>query len=108
MAESAVNQVINCPYVQATTDALDATRSTLVGAGSMCCVERRYLNERAEQKKVLALAQARKINVMLVAALTRCGCSMLDLFDTLQDLQEWGVSSIARTGLQFGCVSAQG
>jgi hypothetical protein len=47
-------------------------------------------------------------NVMLVAELTRCGCSMLDLFDTLQDLQKWGVSSIARTGLQFGCVSAQG
>jgi len=41
-------------------------------------------HERAERKKVLALAQARKIEVILVTELTRWGRSMLDLFHTLQ------------------------
>ena len=33
---------------------------------------------------------------------------MLDLFHTLQDLQAWGVSLVAQTGLQFDLRSAQG
>ncbi len=37
-------------------------------------------NERTERKKVLALAQARNIDVILVTELTRWGRSMLDLF----------------------------
>jgi putative DNA-invertase from lambdoid prophage Rac len=65
-------------------------------------------DERAERKKVLALAQARKIDVILVTELTRWGRSMLDLFHTLQDLQAWGVSLVAQTGLQFDLRSAQG
>lgn len=44
-------------------------------------------NERTERKKVLALARARDIDVILVTELTRWGRSMLDLFHTLQDLQ---------------------
>ena len=40
--------------------------------------------ERVERKKVLALAQARKVDVILVTELTRWGRSMLDLFHTLQ------------------------
>jgi putative DNA-invertase from lambdoid prophage Rac len=40
--------------------------------------------------------------------LTRWGRSMLDLFHTLQDLQAWGVSLVAQTGLQFDLRSAQG
>jgi putative DNA-invertase from lambdoid prophage Rac len=64
--------------------------------------------ERAERKKVLALAQARKVDVILVTELTRWGRSMLDLFHTLQDLQAWGVSLVAQTGLQFDLRSAQG
>ena len=52
-------------------------------------------DDRAERKKVLALAQARKIDVILVTELTRWGRSMLDLFHTLQDLQSWDVSLIA-------------
>ena len=43
-------------------------------------------DDRAERKKVLALAQARSIDVILVTELTRWGRSMLDLFHTLQDL----------------------
>src|SRR6202047_1728843 len=65
-------------------------------------------DERAKRKKVLALAQARKIDVILVTELTRWGRSMLDLFQTRQDLQAWDVSLVAQTGLQFALRSAQG
>ena len=65
-------------------------------------------NERSERKQVLALAQARNIDVILVTELTRWGRSMLDLVHTLQDLQAWGISRVAQTGLQFDLRSAQG
>jgi putative DNA-invertase from lambdoid prophage Rac len=65
-------------------------------------------DDRAERKKILALAQAREIDVVLVTELTRWGRSMLDLFHTLQDLQTWDVSLVAQTGLQFDLRSAQG
>jgi putative DNA-invertase from lambdoid prophage Rac len=55
-------------------------------------------DDRVERKKVLALAQARRIDVILVTELTRWGRSMLDLFHTLQDLQAWGVALVAQTG----------
>ena len=54
------------------------------------------------------MAQARNIDVILVTELTRWGRSMLDLFHTLQDLQAWGISLVAQTGLQFDLRSAQG
>ena len=65
-------------------------------------------DERAERKAVLAFAQTRKIDVILVTELTRWGRSMLGLFHTLQDLQSWDVSLVAQTGLQFDLRSAQG
>lgn len=65
-------------------------------------------DDRAERKEVLALAQARKVDVILATELTRWGRSMLDLFHTLQDLQAWDVSLVAQTGLQFDLRSAQG
>jgi DNA invertase Pin-like site-specific DNA recombinase len=65
-------------------------------------------NDRAERQEILALAQAREIDVILVTELTRWGRSMLDLFHTLQDLQAWNVSLVAQTGLQFDLRSAQG
>jgi putative DNA-invertase from lambdoid prophage Rac len=40
-------------------------------------------DERTERKKILALAQARTIDVILVTELTRWGRSMLDFFHTL-------------------------
>ena len=64
--------------------------------------------ERAQRKEILALAQARKIDVILVTELMRWGRSMLDLVHTLQDLQTYGVSLVAQTGLQFDLRSAQG
>ncbi len=48
------------------------------------------------------------LDVILVTELTPWGRSMLDLFHTLQDLQAWGVSLVAQTGLQFDLRSAQG
>ena len=65
-------------------------------------------DDRVERKEVLALAQAREIDVILVTELTRWGRSMLDLFHTLQNLQAWGVSLVAQSGLQFDLRSAQG
>jgi DNA invertase Pin-like site-specific DNA recombinase len=65
-------------------------------------------NDRTERRKILALAQAREIDVILVTELTRWGRSMLDLFRTLQDLEAWNVSLVAQTGLQFDLSTAQG
>ena len=65
-------------------------------------------DDRVERKKVLALAQAREISAILVTELTRWGRSTLDLFHTLNDLQSWGVSLIAQTGLQFDLGTPQG
>jgi DNA invertase Pin-like site-specific DNA recombinase len=47
-------------------------------------------NDRQQRQKILTLAQARKIDVILVTELTRWGRSTLDLFHTLNDLQAWG------------------
>lgn len=63
---------------------------------------------RIERQKVMALAQARKIEAILVTEMTRWGRSTLDLIQTLQDLQSWGVSLIAQTGLQFDLTTSQG
>lgn len=56
---------------------------------------------RVERQKVMDLAQARKIDAILVTELTRWGRSTLDLIQTLQSLQGWAVLLIAQTGLQF-------
>jgi DNA invertase Pin-like site-specific DNA recombinase len=65
-------------------------------------------DDRAERKKILALAKARDIDVILVTEITRGRRSMLDLFHTLQDLKAWDVSFVVQTGLQFDLRSAQG
>lgn len=65
-------------------------------------------DNRVERKAILALAQSREIDVILVTELTRWGRSTLDLFHTLNDLQSWGVSLIAQTGLQFDLSTPQG
>lgn len=63
---------------------------------------------KAERQKVMALAQSRKINAILVTEMTRWGRSTLDLIQTLQELHSWGVSLIAQTGLQFDLTTPQG
>ena len=63
---------------------------------------------RVERQKVMELAQARKIDAILVTEMTRWGRSTLDLIQTLQELQSWDVSLIAQTGLQFDLTTPQG
>lgn len=63
---------------------------------------------REQRRRILALAQARKIDLILVTELTRWGRSTIDLIQTLQQLQSWGVSLIAQSGLQFDLSTSQG
>ncbi|MCA9508981.1 MAG: recombinase family protein [Myxococcales bacterium] len=65
-------------------------------------------NQNAERKKVMALAQAREIDCILVTELTRWGRSTIDLMQTINELQSWDVSLIAQTGFQFDVSTAQG
>jgi len=64
--------------------------------------------DRVERKRVMGLAQARELDGILVTELTRWGRSTIDLVHTLQELQAWGVSLIAQTGLQFDLSTPQG
>ena len=57
--------------------------------------------DRFERKKVLALAQTREIDAILVTELSRWGRSTIDLVQTLKSLQAWDVSVLAISGLQF-------
>lgn len=50
----------------------------------------------------------RSIDLVLVMELTRWGRSTIDLVQTLQVLQTWGVSLIAQTGLTFDLVTPHG
>lgn len=65
-------------------------------------------DDRIQRKRVMALAQARFIDAILVTELTRWGRSTIDLMQTIQDLQSWNVSVIAQTGFQFDISTAQG
>ena len=65
-------------------------------------------DQRPERRKVMDLAQDRRIDAVLVTELTRWGRSTMDLVQTLQDLQAWKVSLIAQTGLQFDLSTPHG
>jgi DNA invertase Pin-like site-specific DNA recombinase len=64
--------------------------------------------DRAERKKVMALAQARRIDTILVTELSRWGRSTLDLLETLRELEVRRVSVIALNGMTFDLTSATG
>ena len=64
--------------------------------------------DRAERKKVMALAQARQIDAVLVTELSRWGRSTLDLLHTLQELESRRVSVIAISGLAFDLSTPHG
>ena len=64
--------------------------------------------DRLERKRVMALAQARAIDVVLVAELSRWGRSTLDLLHTLKELESRRVSVIALSGLQLDLATAHG
>lgn len=61
-----------------------------------------------ERKKVMDLAQARKIDAVLVTEMTRWGRSTQDLMDTLGELASWDASLVAQTGLTFDLSTPQG
>ncbi len=63
-------------------------------------------NNRIERSLMIALSQS--INAILVTVITRWGRSIIDLTLTLQSLQNWDVSLIAQTGLQFDLNTLQG
>src|SRR5262245_1148650 len=65
-------------------------------------------NDRPERKKVLALAQAREIDAILVTELSRWGRSTQDLVQTLDDLHSWKISVLAQNGLSFDLSTASG
>lgn len=64
--------------------------------------------DRVERRKVMALAQARHIDVVLVTELSRWGRSTLDLLETLRELDARRVSVIALSGMAFDLTSAAG
>jgi DNA invertase Pin-like site-specific DNA recombinase len=65
-------------------------------------------NDRLQRKKVMALAQAREIDAILVTELSRWSRSTQDLVHTLDDLHSWGVSVLAQTGLSFDLSTSSG
>lgn len=64
--------------------------------------------DRIERKKILALAQARQIDAVLVTELSRWGRSTIDLLNTLRELEGWKVSVIAMNGMAFDLASPHG
>lgn len=64
--------------------------------------------DRAERKKVMALAQARLIDAVLVTELSRWGRSTIDLLHTLRELEARRVSLIAMSGMAFDLGTATG
>jgi putative DNA-invertase from lambdoid prophage Rac len=64
--------------------------------------------DRAERRKVMALAQRREIDVVLVTELSRWGRSTVDLLHTLKELETWRVSVIAMNGLAFDLSTPHG
>ncbi|HET8765649.1 MAG TPA: recombinase family protein [Rhodanobacter sp.] len=64
--------------------------------------------DRIERRKVLALAQRREIDAVLVTELSRWGRSTLDLLHTLEELETRRVSVIAMSGLAFDLSTPHG
>ena len=64
--------------------------------------------DRAERKEVMALAQRREIDTVLVTELSRWGRSTLDLLHTLKELEMRRVSVIAMNGLAFDLSTPHG
>lgn len=64
--------------------------------------------DRVERTAVMALAQARRIDSILVTELSRWGRSTIDLVHSLQTLQAWNVSLVALSGMQFDLATPHG
>jgi putative DNA-invertase from lambdoid prophage Rac len=64
--------------------------------------------DRAERRKVMALAQARQVDAVLVTELSRWGRSTTDLLATLKELEARRVSVIALNGMVFDLSTPHG
>jgi len=64
--------------------------------------------DRDERKKIMALAQAREIDCVLVTELFRWGRSTIDLPGTLRELESWKVPVIAMSGMTFDISTQHG
>jgi DNA invertase Pin-like site-specific DNA recombinase len=70
--------------------------------------DRKCPAERGERRRVLALAQRRQIDAVLVTELSRWGRSTTDLLATLKELQARHVSVIALNGMTFDLSTPHG
>jgi putative DNA-invertase from lambdoid prophage Rac len=64
--------------------------------------------DRVERRKIMALAQARQIDAVLVTELSRWGRSTTDLLATLKELEAKRVSVIALNGMAFDLSTPHG
>jgi putative DNA-invertase from lambdoid prophage Rac len=64
--------------------------------------------DRAERRKVLALAQRHEIDAVLVTELSRWGRSTTDLLVTIQELEARRVSLVALNGMTFDLATPHG
>lgn len=64
--------------------------------------------DRAERRKVMALAQARQIDAVLVTELSRWGRSTTDLLASLRELEARRVSLVALNGMAFDLSTPHG
>jgi putative DNA-invertase from lambdoid prophage Rac len=64
--------------------------------------------DRVERRRVMALAQARRIDAVLVTELSRWGRSTTDLLTTLKELEAHHVSVIALNGMAFDLATPHG
>jgi len=64
--------------------------------------------DRAERRKVLALAQRREIDAVLVTELSRWGPSTTDLLATLKELEVRHVSLVALNRMTFDLTTPHG
>ena len=65
-------------------------------------------HDRAERRRVIALAQRREIDVVLVTELSRWGRSTTDLLATLRELEARHVSLVALNGMAFDLSTPHG
>jgi putative DNA-invertase from lambdoid prophage Rac len=65
-------------------------------------------HDRAERRKVLALAQRREIDAVLVTELSRWGRSTADLLATLRELEARRASLVALNGMAFDLSTPHG
>jgi putative DNA-invertase from lambdoid prophage Rac len=79
-------------------EVLDIHKETISGTKS----------NRHARNQVIALAQVRKIDAVLVTELSRWGRSTQDLLDTLNQLAAWNVSVVAMSGMTFELDSPHG